>query len=55
MKQTHTPEGYSQVMPGYKSHKAQVQGRLLSSLEVAYALPGWANAPSRHASLITAR
>jgi DNA-binding FrmR family transcriptional regulator len=28
MKQTHTPEGYSQVMPGYKSHKAQVQGRL---------------------------
>jgi CsoR family transcriptional regulator, copper-sensing transcriptional repressor len=28
VKQTHTPEGYSEVMPGYKSHKAQVQGRL---------------------------
>jgi DNA-binding FrmR family transcriptional regulator len=28
MKQSHTPEGYSQNMPGYKSHKDQVQGRL---------------------------
>ncbi len=28
MKQRHTPEGYSKKMPGYKSHKDQVQGRL---------------------------
>jgi DNA-binding FrmR family transcriptional regulator len=28
MKETHTPEGYPQVMPGYKSHKPQVQARL---------------------------
>jgi DNA-binding FrmR family transcriptional regulator len=28
MKQTHTPEGYAHKMPGYKSHKAQVQDRL---------------------------
>src|SRR5713226_2681634 len=28
MKQSHTPEGYSHKMPGYNSHKAQVQGRL---------------------------
>jgi DNA-binding FrmR family transcriptional regulator len=25
---THTPEGYPNLMPGYKSHKAQVQARL---------------------------
>ena len=28
MNQTPTPEGYSHVMPGYKSHKPQVQARL---------------------------
>jgi DNA-binding FrmR family transcriptional regulator len=28
MESTHTPEGYPDVMPGYKSHKAQVQARL---------------------------
>jgi DNA-binding FrmR family transcriptional regulator len=28
MKQSHTPEGYSRKMPGYKSHKEQVWGRL---------------------------
>lgn len=28
MKHSHTPEGYSEKMPGYKSHKDQVQGRL---------------------------
>ena len=28
MKPSHTPEGYSHKMPGYKSHKTQVQGRL---------------------------
>ena len=28
MKQTGTPEGYSYSMPGYKSHKPQVQTRL---------------------------
>jgi len=28
MKPTHTPEGYLRVMPGYKSHKPQVQARL---------------------------
>jgi CsoR family transcriptional regulator, copper-sensing transcriptional repressor len=28
MKQTLTPEGYSDVMPGYKLHKAQVLARL---------------------------
>jgi DNA-binding FrmR family transcriptional regulator len=28
MKQSHTPKGYPHEMPGYKSHKAQVQGRL---------------------------
>jgi DNA-binding FrmR family transcriptional regulator len=28
MKQTHTPEGYPHVMPGYESHKPQVQARL---------------------------
>ena len=28
MKQTGTPKGYSQKMPGYKSHKPQVQTRL---------------------------
>jgi DNA-binding FrmR family transcriptional regulator len=28
MKLNHTPEGYPQQMPGYKSHKAQVQARL---------------------------
>jgi DNA-binding FrmR family transcriptional regulator len=28
MKQTNTPEGYAVKMPGYKSHKAQVQARL---------------------------
>jgi CsoR family transcriptional regulator, copper-sensing transcriptional repressor len=28
MKQIHTPNGYSQAMPGYKSHKDQVQNRL---------------------------
>ena len=28
MKQTGTPEGYSEKMPGYKSHKSMVQTRL---------------------------
>jgi CsoR family transcriptional regulator, copper-sensing transcriptional repressor len=28
MKQTNTPKGYAVAMPGYKSHKTQVQGRL---------------------------
>jgi DNA-binding FrmR family transcriptional regulator len=28
MKQNYTPEGYNRKMPGYKSHKPQVQGRL---------------------------
>jgi len=28
MESTHTPEGYPNLMPGYKSHKAQVQARL---------------------------
>ena len=28
MKQTRTPEGYPLAMPGYKSHKPQVQARL---------------------------
>ena len=28
MKQTGTPKGYSERMPGYKSHKPQVQTRL---------------------------
>jgi DNA-binding FrmR family transcriptional regulator len=28
MKQADTPEGYAHVMPGYKSHKPQVQARL---------------------------
>ena len=28
MKQTNTPKGYAGDMPGYKSHKTQVQGRL---------------------------
>jgi DNA-binding FrmR family transcriptional regulator len=28
MKQTDTPEGYAVKVPGYKTHKAQVQARL---------------------------
>jgi CsoR family transcriptional regulator, copper-sensing transcriptional repressor len=28
MKQTHTPKGYRHALPGYKSHKPQVQARL---------------------------
>lgn len=28
MSQTSTPQGYAQTMPGYKSHKPQVQARL---------------------------
>jgi len=28
MKQNYTPEGYNRNMPGYKSHKPQVQARL---------------------------
>ena len=28
MESTYTPEGYPNLMPGYKSHKAQVQARL---------------------------
>lgn len=28
MKQKHTPMGYHQIMPGYRSHKDQVQRRL---------------------------
>jgi CsoR family transcriptional regulator, copper-sensing transcriptional repressor len=28
IKHTNTPKGYAVEMPGYKSHKAQVQGRL---------------------------